>query len=82
MPPDAKFHNLLFLVAKDPVITPDPEETGSNLLVQHQKLMLEHFGHKVTGVLPKDVIQHLLLGESILVLAFQSPLFTVITSNH
>ena len=31
-------------------------------MVQHQKLMLEHFGHKHMAVLPEDVIQHLLLG--------------------
>ena len=47
------------------MITPDPEETGSNLLVQRQKLMLEHFGHKETAVLPEDVTQHLLLQVSI-----------------
>ena len=64
LPPDAKFHNLLSLAAKDLVITPDPEETGSSLLVQHQKLILEHFGHKETAVLPEDVIQRLLLGVS------------------
>ena len=64
LPPDAKFHNLLSLAAKDLIITPDPKETGSSLLVQHQKLMLEHFGHKETAVLPEDVIQRFLLGVS------------------
>ena len=78
--PDAKFHNLLSLAAKDLGITPDPEEMGSNLLVQHQKLMLEHFGHKETAVLPEDVIQRLLLGVSTL---FCFPtLSAIITIDH
>ena len=58
LPPDAKLHNLLSLAVKT---------TGSNLILQHQKLMLEHFGHKHTGVLPEDVIQELLLGVSFLI---------------
>ena len=45
-------------------IAPAPETTGSNLLVQHQKLIMEHFGHKKTAVLPEDIIQRLLLGFS------------------
>ena len=65
LPPDAKLHNLLSLAAKDAVIADPPETTGSNLLMQHQKLMLEHFGHKHTAVLPEDVIQRLLLGVSL-----------------
>ena len=65
LPPDARLHNLLSLAAKDVVIADPPEMAGSNLLVQHQKLMLEHFGHKHTAVLPEDVIQRLLLGVSL-----------------
>ena len=65
---------------KDLGITPDPEETGSNLLVQHQKLMLEHLGHKETAVLPEDVIQHLLLGVS--TLFFFPALSVAITIDH
>ena len=61
---DAKLHNLLSLAVKDVAMTPSPEAMGSSLLVQHQKLMLEHFRHKHTAVLPKDVIQCLLLGVS------------------
>ena len=49
-------------------ITPSPGEIGASLLVQHQKLMLEHFGHKEMAILPEDVIQHLLLGVSSLIL--------------
>ena len=49
-------------------ITPSPEETGASLLVHHQKLILEHFGHKEMAILPKDSIQHLLLGLSSLTL--------------
>ena len=64
LPPDAKLHNLLSLVAKDVAITPSPEETGSSLLVQHQKLMLEHSGYKHTAILPEDIIWCLLLGVS------------------
>ena len=56
LPPEARIHNLLSLAAKDSEITDKPESVGSSLLVQHQKLLLEHFGHKHTAVLPKDVI--------------------------
>ena len=59
---------------------PDPEEIGSNLLVQHQKLMLEHFGHKEMAVLLEDVIQCLLLRVSAL-FCFQT-LSVVITVDH
>ena len=59
-----KLHNLLSLAVKDVEIAPAPETTGSSLLVQHQKLIMEHFGHKKTAVLPEDVIQRLLLGVS------------------
>ena len=59
--PDSKLHNLLSLAAKDLEIIPSPELSGSNLLLQHQKLILEHFGHKNTTILPGDVIQCLLL---------------------
>ena len=62
LPPEARIHNLLSLAAKDSEITDKPESAGSSLLVQHQKLLLEHFGHKHTAVLPEDVIQCLLLG--------------------
>ena len=62
LPPEARIHNLLSLAAKDTEITDKPESVGFSLLVQHQKLMLEHFCHKHTAVLPEDVIQHLLLG--------------------
>ena len=51
-----------------------------NLLVQHQKLMLEHFGHKETAVLPEDVIHCLLLGVSTL-FCFPTP-SVVITIDH
>ena len=61
-PLEARIHNLLSLAVKDTEITDKPESAGSSLLVQHQKLMLEHFGHKHTMVLPEDVIQRLLLG--------------------
>ena len=80
LPPGAKFHNLLSLAAKDLGIMPDTEETGSNLLVQHQKLMLERFEHKEMAVLPEDVIQCLLLGVSAL---FCFPtLSVIITVEH
>ena len=62
LPPEARIHNLLSLAAKDSEITDKPESAGSSLLVQHQELLLEQFGHKHTAVLPKDVIQRLLLG--------------------
>ena len=64
LPTDAKLHNLLSLAAKDVAITDPPETTGSSLLVQHQRLMMEHYGHKHMAVLPEDVIQRLLLGVS------------------
>ena len=64
LPPDLKLHNLLSLAVKDLEIAPAPETAGSSLLVQHQKLIMEHFGHKDTAVLPEDVIQRLLLGVS------------------
>ena len=77
LPPNAKLHNLLSLAAKDLAITPSPEEMGASLLVQHQKLMLEHFGHKEMAILPEDIIQHLLLGVSSLILLSRgaSPFF-------
>ena len=61
LPPNSKLHNLLSLAAKDIKITPSPQDSGSHLILQHQKLMLDHFGHKHQTVLPEDVIQHLLL---------------------
>ena len=67
LPPDSKLHNLLSLAAKDVEITPSPQDSGSHLILQHQKLMLDHFGHKHHAVLPEDVIQHLLLGVRVLV---------------
>ena len=45
-------------------IADPPETTGASLLVQHQHLLLEHYGHKSTAVLPDDVIQRLLLRVS------------------
>ena len=73
LPPEARIHNLLSLAAKDSEIADKPESAGSSLLVQHQKLLLEHFGHKHTAVLPKGVIQRLLLGvnfSSMLIFTF------------
>ena len=67
LPPDSKLHNLLSLAAKDVEITPSPQDSRSHLILQHQKLMLDHFGHKHHAVLPEDVIQCLLLGVRILV---------------
>ena len=61
------------LAEKDVEIAPAPETTGSSLLVQHQKLIMEHFGHKKTAVLPEDVIQRLLLGVSRFWLPFPPP---------
>ena len=68
LPPDSKLHNLLSLAAKDAEIAPSPQDSGSHLILQHQKLMLDHFGHKHHAVLPEDVIQCLLLGVRILIL--------------
>ena len=65
LPPDSKLHNLLSLAAKDVEITPSPQDSGSHLILQHQKLMLDHFGHKHHAVLLEDVIQRLLLGVRI-----------------
>ena len=73
LPPDLKLHNLLSLAVKDLKIAPASETTGSSLLVQHQKLIMEHFGHKKTAVLPEDVIQRLLLGVSRFWLPFPLP---------
>ena len=64
LPPDSKLHNLLSLAAKDLEIALAPETAGSSLLIQHQKLIMEHFSHKDTAGLPEDVIQRLLLGVS------------------
>ena len=72
LPPDSKLHNLLSLAAKDVEIAPSPQDSGSHLILQHQKLMLDHFGHKHHAVLPEDVIQRLLLGVRILVLIFSA----------
>ena len=58
-PLEARIHNLLSLAVKDIEITDKPESAGSSLLVQHQNIILEHFGHKHMAVLPEDVIQHL-----------------------
>ena len=73
LPPDSKLHNLLSLVAKNVEIATAPETTRSSLLVQHQKLIMEHFGHKKTAVLPEDVIQRLLIGISRFWLPFSPP---------
>ena len=67
LPPDSKLHNLLSLAAKDVEIIPSPQDSSSHLISQHQKLMLDHFGHKHHAVLPEDVIQWLLLRVRILV---------------
>ena len=66
LPLDSRFHNLLTLASKDIAGAPSVEEAGSNMILQHQKLMLEHFGHKHHSVLLKNVIQRLLLGVSII----------------
>ena len=69
-----KLHNLLSLTVKDLEIAPCPETSGSNLLLQHQKLVLDHFDHKNTAVLPEDVIQRLLHGVNILKVLFSEVL--------
>ena len=65
LPPDSRFHNLLTLASKDIAVAPSAE-AGSNMILQHQKLMLEHFRHKHHSVLPENVILRLLLGVSII----------------
>ena len=57
---------MLSLASKDAEIADPPEATGASLLVQHQHLLLEHYGHKSMAVLPDDVFQHLLLRVSFL----------------
>ena len=76
IPSNSKLHNLLSLVAKDLKIAPSPEMSESSLLLQHQKLILEHFGHKNTVVLPEDVIQHLLLRVCTLTFLYLSTKFS------
>ena len=61
LPPDSKLHNLLSLASKDTEVAPSAQDSGSHLILQYQKLMLDHFSHKHHAVLPEDVIQHLLL---------------------
>ena len=61
LPPDSKLHNLLSLASKDVEITPSAQALGLHLILQHQKLMLDHFGLKHHAILLEDVIQHLLL---------------------
>ena len=46
LPPDSKLHDLLSLASKDADIVPTAEALGSHLIMQHQKLMLDHFDHK------------------------------------
>ena len=46
-------------------VAPAAEVMGSYLILQHQHLMLEHFGHKHHAVLLENVIQWLLLGVSL-----------------
>ena len=69
------------LAAKDSEITDKPESAGSSLLVQCQNLLLEHFGHKYTAVLPKDVIQRLLLGVILFSMLILLHLSVIISLN-
>ena len=53
LPPDSKLHNLLTLAAKDAEIAPSPQDSGSHLILQHQKLMLDHSATSTTLCYPK-----------------------------
>ena len=67
LPTGSKTEDLVTLAGQDVESTSDEsmEKAGSSLLREHQKLMLQHFGHKEVAILPDHVVQHMLLGVNI-----------------
>ena len=61
-PEEECLHDLFSLAAFDLSKLPDVEQTGADIMAKHQRLMLEHWGHKDSAILPDDVVQHILLG--------------------
>ena len=53
--------NLDSLASFDVAKLPDTKVLGQDILQGIQELQLKHWGHKDTGILPEDTIQHLLL---------------------
>ena len=62
----SKIEDLITLAGKDiePISNESMEKTGSSLLREHQKLMLQHFGPKNVANLLDHIVQHMLLGVS------------------
>ena len=65
-PASSKIKDLITLAWQDVEPTSDEsmEKTSSSLLREHQKLMLQHFGHKDVAILPDHMVQRMLLGVS------------------
>ena len=61
-PEEEHLHDLFSLATFDLSKLLDIEQTGADIMAEHQRLMLEHWGHKDSAVLPDNVVQHILLG--------------------
>ena len=66
LPASSKIEDLITLAGQDVEPTSDEsmEKASSSLLREHQKLMLQHFGHKDVAILPDHIVQCMLLGVS------------------
>ena len=62
----SKIEGLITLAGQDVEPTSDEsmEKAGLSLLREHQKLMLQHFGHKDVAILLDHIVQHMLIGVS------------------
>ena len=63
--PEGSSYSLSDFAASDLSSLPDEETMGTEMLRKHQELMLKHWGHMDSAVLPDDVIQQLMLGVSV-----------------
>ena len=62
LPAGSKIEDLLTLASQDvePATDESMQDTGTSLLCEHQKLMLQHFNNTDTAVLPDHVVQCML----------------------
>ena len=67
LPAGSRIKDLLTLASQDiePTTDESMHDTGTSLLPEHQKLMLQHFGSIKTAILLDHIIEHMLLGVCI-----------------
>ena len=63
LPTGSIIEDLLTLASQaiEPTTDESMQDTGTSLLCEHQKLMLQHFGSTKTAILLDHIIQHMLL---------------------